>query len=303
MGLFRKKKHEQVRQSHISDHNDDYAFRRSRTMTGSLSSSVKAAAETRADLQSDRIKHHNLKTKRRRISLYLLGTVLLLVAISTLINQFTLSTFMMRIKDVPENETSSYHKSVDEYLASHPNERFAFSLRRDALTGFVQEKFPEVRSVSLSVQSWLQPSDITISLRQPIASWTIGETKYYIDDRGVAFQKNYSGEPALVVEDRTGIDPSSTGAVASERMIRYIGRLVAILSQSGFVVEKIELPPATSREVDVKLAGRSYVVKTSLDRDPAGQVADVVNAIKYLDQKKISPSYADVRVSSRLYYK
>lgn len=303
MGLFRKKKHDQVRQSHISDHNDDYAFRRSRTMIGSLSSSIKAAAETRADLQSDRIKHHNLKTKRRRISLYLLGTVAVLVMISALINQFTLSTSVMSINGVPKGDIDSYHKSIDEYFASHPNERFAFSLRQDALTAFVQDKFPEVRSVSVSVQPWLRPADVTVILRQPIASWTIGESKYFIDDRGVAFQRNYGEEPALVVEDRTGIDPSSTGAVASERMIRYIGRLVAILSQSGFVVEKVELPPATSREVDVKLADRPYVIKTSLDRDPAGQVADVVNAIKYLDQKKISPSYADVRVNSRLYYK
>lgn len=200
-------------------------------------------------------------------------------------------------------DVTSYQQTINNYLSSHPSERFSFSLRGDGLLRELQGKYPEVHSVTVTTRPWLQAAHVTVELRKPIASWTIGSTKYYIDSGGVAFQKNYGPEPTLVVEDNTGIDPTSTAAVASERMIRYIGRLVALLQQNELAVQRLELPPATSRQVDVWLAGKPFSIKTNIDRDPAGQVADIVNGVKYLTQQGIVPSYADARVSSKLYYK
>lgn len=302
MGLF-KKQHEQVRQPHISDDNGSYMFRRSRTMTGSSSDSVRVVAGTHADLQSDRLKHHTLRKQRRHLSVYLLLILACAGVMLFLVNNFMLSTSVAHTSGIPTANASAYQQAVDSYLSAHPNERFSFSLRNGALLSALQKQYPEVGAVSVEAQPWLQPAKVTINPRIPIASWTIGSTKYFIDTNGVAFQKNYGAEPTLVVKDNTGIDPSGTAAVASERMIRYIGRLVALLKQNGQIVEKIELPPSTSRQVDVKLNGKAYVIKTNLDRDPAGQVADILQAVNYLSRKAINPSYADVRVSSKLYYR
>ncbi len=303
VGLFRKKQREVIRQPRITDDNEAYAFRRSRTMTGSSSDAVRAVAETHADLQSDRLKHHTLKGQQRRILVYLSATTVVIGVIVTLLNNFILSASVQSISGVSSSVLTVYQQAVNEYLSSHPNERFSLSLRAEALSRAVQKQFPEVASVKLTVQPWLQPATASIVLRSPIASWTIGTTKYYIDEHGAAFQHNYGVEPALHVEDKTGIDPNSAGAVASGRMIHFIGRLVFLLGNSGYTVEKIELPPNTSREVDVRLPERGYVIKTNLDRDPAGQVADIVSAVKFLDGKGLRPVYADVRVASRLYYK
>lgn len=302
MGLF-KKQHEQVRQPHISDDNGAYTFRRSRTMTGSSSDTVRVVAESHADLQSDRLKHHTLRKKRRRLGLLLVVILCCAGGLVVLLNNFMLSASVVKAGGATATDTLGYQQAVDAYLSSHPNERFSFALRSSALTESVQASHPEVDSVKVAVQPWLQPARVTIALRTPIASWTIGGAKYYIDTNGVAFQKNYGVEPTLAVEDNTGINPGETAAVASERMIRYIGRLVALLQQQGLTVERLELPPSTSREVDVRLTGTAYGLKTNLDRDPAGQVADIVQAMKYLNGKGITPSYADVRVSSKLYYK
>lgn len=302
MGLF-KKQHKQVRQPHITVDTGDYAFRRSRTMTGSSSDSVRSAAETHADLQSDRLKHHTLRKQRQHLGVYLLIVVLCAVGLVLLVNNFMISTSMRQIPGVSATDVSAYQVAIDSYLSSHPNERFVFSLRGEALLEAVQKQYPEVRAITVDVQPWLRPAFVRVDLRIPIASWTIGSTKYYIDGGGVAFQENYRAEPTLIVEDETGINPNDTAAVASERMIRYIGRLVALLKQNGLTVERLILPPATSREVDVRLSGISYTIKTDLDRDPAGQAADVAQAVGYLGRKGITPSYADVRVSSKLYYK
>lgn len=302
MGLF-KKQHEQVRQPHITDDNAGYTFRRSRTMTGTTSDNVQAAVQTHADLQSDRLKHHTLRKRRRHLLAYLFMTLALATGLLLLVNNFMLTAIVTASGGVAAQDTANYEQTVNDYLLSHPSERFSFALRGDALLGTLQQEYPEIRAVTVQVEPWLKPAHVSVSLRTPIASWTIGSTKYYIDTYGVAFQKNYGAEPTLVVEDNTGIDPSSTAAVASERMIKYIGRLVALLGQKGLSVERLELPPGTSREVDVYLSGKVYPVKTDIDRDPAGQVADVENAVNYLTSHGIAPLYADVRVSSKLYYR
>ncbi len=303
MGLFRKSRHNQVRQPRISDENTSYAFRRSRTMTGSLSSTVRAAAEPRADLQSDRLKHHTLRRRRRHLLLYLFLVALGVWVMVSLINQFMLSVTVQPVSGVVGADNVGYMRIVDTYFGSHPNERFAFSLRSGALLAELQKEYPEVKNVTVTAQPWLQAAKVVVSMRRPLASWTIGTTKYYIDDTGVAFKRNYFAEPTLVVEDKTGIDPQTSGKIVSDRMLHYIGRLIALLSANGYVVERLELPAATSREVDVRLVGKSYVIKTDLDRDPAGQVADIKNAVTFLESRNINPAYADVRVSSRLYYK
>lgn len=292
-----------MRRPHISDDNGTYTFRRSRTMTGSSSDEVRVVAERHADLQSDRLKHHTLRKKRRHLMLYLTLILMCVGGLLVIINNFMISASVISHSDTAAADTVHYQQTIDSYLSSHPNERFSFSLRHTALLEVLQKQYPEVRSITVAVQPWFKPARVTVGLRNPIASWTIGTTKYYIDNNGVAFQKNYGAEPTLAVEDNTGIDPGSAGAVASERMIRYIGRLVALLQQNGLSVEQLELPPSTSREVDVRLAGKAYVIKTDLDRDPAGQVADIVQAVNYLTRTGIAPTYADVRVSSKLYYR
>jgi hypothetical protein len=40
-----------------------------------------------------------------------------------------------------------------------------------------------------------------------------------------------------------------------------------------------------------------------MDRDPAGQAADIVSAVRYVQQKQINPEYLDVRVASKAFYR
>lgn len=302
MALWRKnKQHQQVRQPRISEANEAYAFRRSRTMTGSLSSSVRAAAEEKSTLQSDRMKHHSLRQKRRSLSWMLLAALVGVAGLWALVGQYIFSVQAKVSFD--ETTKQAYEQKIDQYLASNALERFTFSLNYGRLLRFVQQDYPEVKQISLSSTSFFQPTSMAVELRRPIASWTLGTAKYYIDNEGVAFRHYNGSAPELIVEDNTGIDPSQTGAVASEKTIRFIGRLVHLLGSSGHKVEKIELPPGTSREIDLRITGKNYLVKTSVDRDPAGQATDVDNAIKFLTSRGLTPSYADVRVSSKLYYK
>lgn len=302
MRWFSKKQHEQVRQPHIVDHNDAYVFRRSRTITGSLSSAVRSANEKHGDLRSPRLKTHELRLNRRKIGSLLLICLSVIGLLAGLLSQFIAST-KFNDPTVPASEQSTYQKAVNDYLFARPGERFYFSLRTSSLTASLQQNYPEIQQASIESTGFLKSSQLNLVFRRPIASWNIRGKNYFIDASGVAFERNYYAQPALVVEDKTGINPQDLGAVASERQIRYIGRLVALVQGAGHRISKIELPPQTARQIDLVLEGRGYTIKTSLDRDPASQATDVINAVKYFDAKSITPQYIDVRIVSKAYYR
>jgi hypothetical protein len=107
----------------------------------------------------------------------------------------------------------------------------------------------------------------------------------------------------VVVKDQSGISPDA-GAVASNRFLHFLGRVVSLTNASGMTkVNGVIIPPNTTREVDLQLEGRGFVVKTLLDRDPAAQTTDILNMLKYVDAKGIKPQYIDVRIAGKAFYK
>lgn len=301
--LFSKKNKTPVRQPHDTVDDYVYMFRRSRTLTGSLSDTVRAANEQKSDLRSDRLKHHDLH-KRRRFLAFLLVLCLSFIGGLIILLKFYISDVQIISGVIPATEHAAYQKVIREYFASHPTERFRFSLRQDQLERALQREFPEIASLQLDLGGFFAPSDVELQLREPLVVWNIRDKIYYIDKYGVSFERLFGPTPSLiVVEDNTGIDPNDAGAVASERTIRYVGRLVALVQEGGLSVERVQLPVDTSRQIDLLIEGRGYVIKTSLDRDPAGQALDVKNAVAYFDNTNTTPQYVDVRVSSKAYYR
>ena len=59
-----------------------------------------------------------------------------------------------------------------------------------------------------------------------------------------------------------------------------------------------------SRELDVKMAANSYIVKYNLENNSKEQVGGYLALKRYLESNKINPSqYIDVRVIGRAYFK
>ena len=87
-------------------------------------------------------------------------------------------------------------------------------------------------------------------------------------------------------------------------MLKFVGRVIALVGDSGVArIQSVELPTNSTRQVDFKLKDHPYLIKAHLDRDPAGQAADIVNAVRYVESKSIRPTYLDVRVASKAYYR
>lgn len=284
-----------------------YAFRRSRTITGSAATAVRAAGEDRGQLRSPRLHEHSLRKHRRKLTFYLflsaIASVALWYALSSYIGDaITVGTRSTQSATRPLDETR-YRQLIKRYLADHPFEHFTFALNEKVFSSYVQANAPEVSDASLDTGSSLGTGQLTLQLREPVASWTIKNQQYFVDADGLAFTQNYFAVPAVVVTDRSGIN-ADAGVVASAKLLRFIGRVMTLVGQSGAAtVEAVTLPPNSTREVDFKLTSRPYTIKAHLDRDPAGQATDIINAVRYVDAKGLHPQYLDVRVSSKAYYR
>ncbi len=286
---------------------DEVSFRRSRTLTGSKSSEVGAANEHRAELKSERLKKHELRRRRKIIFIGLILLVCIIAGLYYLISQYVnevrLTRFLPMQVTVDPQSQRQYQNEILEYLQAHPSERFRFSLDENKLSESVGKKFPEVERVE-SEGGALGYGDFTVILRQPIASWKVADKQYFVDANGEAFEKNYFIAPNVNVVDNSGVSLSEGTAIASQGFLRFLGRLVALVNETGLgKVTEASLPPNTTREIDIKLEGRGYIIKTHTDRDPAAEAEDLVRVVKYLENRKIIPQYIDLRVDGRAFYK
>lgn len=304
MILNRGKKNE-ARNPQLMDGQDDISFRRSRTLQGTTSSNVKAANQKRAELKSDRLKKQQKQRRRRLLMSGILILAVMLLIAWYLVSQYTIGvgriTFSSGTKTSPsENE---YKDAINEYWAVRPAERFRFALSEERLSQFMAEKLPETAGIELAGAS-ANHADFNLSLRKPIASWKTGSGQSFVDKDGVSFSNNYFATPTVVITDNSGAESKSNGAVVSERFLRFLGRLVALTNESGLgEVTEASLPKNTTRQIDIKIKGRPYAIKTHIDRDPAATVEDIKRVVGYLEQKKITPSYIDVRIAGRAFYK
>ncbi|HEX6462031.1 MAG TPA: hypothetical protein VFZ58_02025 [Candidatus Saccharimonadales bacterium] len=293
-----------LRQPHAADPRQAYIFRRSRTLTGSAASDVKTVAPKRTDLQSERLKLHELQRRRRM----LVGIVITCSFVALGI-WYLLATTVIGAKIVADNQALSpaeqqkIRRSIQEYVESFPTEAFVPTLQRQRFMAFIERSYPEIASIQLK-SSWLGVDrSFHITYRQALATWQIGDKRFYIDANGIAFTALHGPEPRLKVEDASGFQPTDGNSVASKRFIRYLGQLLAAvqLKQIGSV-ERIIIP-TSMRELDIYFKDRSYPLKTHIDRDPYKQVDDIAAALTFIDEKQVKPQYVDVRIEGRAYYR
>lgn len=196
-----------------------------------------------------------------------------------------------------------YQKIIEEYYAVHPIERLRFLTDNAQLNEYVKRMAPEVASIRITGAAGFAAGQFDMTPREPVAGWLIGSKQYYVDRSGIAFQTNYFDQPTVKIIDQSGIPQTAGTTVASSRFLGFVGRAVAYAKDYGMTVEQAIIPPNTTRQVEVKIAGHTYPVKLSLDRPVGEQIEDMQRAVAYLDGKGMKPEYIDVRVSGKAYYK
>ncbi len=310
--IFKKKKKKDIPNRRSVEQSNDSStqpntnlFKRNRTLTGTTSNRLKSV-NTNNELESPRVHAHNLTIKRRKIGSILLLMLIIAAPIWFLINNFT-ATVNIEISDVKISkkiDTSKYEKVIQEYLNINPMSRFSFFLDITAMSDYVASKLPEVSNIDKINTITPGKVNFTLKMRTPIAGWQINNKQYYVDSRGIPFERNYFLAPSVQIVDNSGVAPKvGTAAIASNRFLSFVGRVVSVSKTYGYTVVQAALPNNTTRELEVRLKEGNYLIKLSIDRPVGEQIEDMGNAIKYFSDRGQTPEYIDVRVSGKAFYK
>ncbi len=282
---------------------DNYAFRRSRTLTGSTSKKIKSSGENH-QLVSPRTELRNLQKKRRKSVGGLISSILILAGLSFLLYHFVGGVNVNVSNAKVATPTDKYAASIQKYLTSHPLERFRFNLDKDQLLSNVQEEFSEVESIVDIRESGIGEADFTVKVRTPVAGWSAKDKQYFVDEKGVSFNNNYTVEPSVTIDDQSGVDVNSGSAVVSNRFLGYVGRVVAEFKLNGHEVTKVVIPYATTRQMNVQVANKENLdIKMTVDRNVGEQVEDAARMLDFIDNGGKNPSYIDVRIKGKAYYR
>lgn len=310
MALFSKKSDEPRRRrdqpvserANEADLQQRYAFRRNRTLTGSASSLVASATEAGADLRSPRVKAHELARQRRHLGLVLLLVVVVAGLLFWLIAQFTAGV-VVKAKDHSIALDRSYEKAIQGYFARQPIERLRFLLNASALNDYVRAQMPEVATISSEGSAGFGRSSFIVTLRQPIVGWSINGHRQFVDATGTAFERNYFRAPPVQIVDNSGVQVNAGQAIASNRFLGFVGRLVGLVKAQGFITEQVVIPTGTTRQLELKIQGLGYPIKCSTDRGAGEQVEDMARTIAWLGSHGITPEYLDVRIAGKAFYR
>lgn len=119
----------------------------------------------------------------------------------------------------------------------------------------------------------------------------------------VIAEREAANVPVADPEPTVPILNESVNEGVSPRVKILIYRLENDAKSYGFSIDHVILPFQKAREIDVYVAERTEYYKLSIERGSAVQAEDISRMIRFLDEKKITPQYVDLRIEGKAYYK
>jgi hypothetical protein len=279
-----------------------YAFKRNRTLTGSVSSRVVSTGELKAQLKSARVQAHDLTRQRRNIGGLLTLVILGSLVLYSLISQFTAGV-TVKTDDSSIVLDDTYEKAIQTYLSQQPAERLRFLLNIGHLNEYLQTVTPEIKSVNAVNASGLGASSFEVTMRSPIAGWSINGKQQFVDASGTSFTRNYFPTPSVQIVDKSGIQVAAGQAVASNSFLGFVGQVVGLAKTRGYTTTQVVIPSGTTRQIELTLKDVKYPVKFAVDRPAGEQVEDMAVGVAWMSAHQQNPAYLDVRVSGRAFYR
>jgi hypothetical protein len=280
---------------------DSSQFRRNQT----LSSFRRPATEQ----ESERRQLHHLTSTRRKVGGAFLAVAGVIALLAIIVTQFVAevgvtssSTSISRSID-----TARYEASINEYYGRHPIERVRLFLNQDGLYRYVSASHPEVGALSLSSVSDVIKAQFSLEFRKPIAGWQINAKQLFVDSQGVVYEENYYNAPSVQIVDDSGVTPEQGSAVASARLLSFVGRATHEAGERGYPITSVVLPAGATRLLELRSEGQGRptrpVVRVTVDRGAREQVEDMSRVFAYLEKTNTQAEYVDVRLAGKAIYR
>ncbi len=201
----------------------------------------------------------------------------------------------------------AYQQKATQLMNQSFSSRTKLTINTNQISKALQSSFPELESVSVTIPLIGSTATVHVMPSKAILAdvLTDGST-IAIDARGVDISSSANShvDSSLPkVTDQTGSRASAGHIVVPASTVSFITSVLYQLKSQSITVTGLTLPVGGS-ELDVSVAGVSYIGKFNLQEDPREQSGAYAATSKSLKSQSITPvNYIDVRIPGRAYYK
>ncbi len=291
----------------------DKRARQRRTYASSSPAPRPEAIDNTARLHPGQTRSPQATTLWKRLSRQAGVLALTAAIIISVINVLSVSPHA-KVEPLTASKTSSaflrsqaeYQVAADKLLASSIWNRNKITINTGGISQQLVAQFPELSSASITLPLlahrpivYVQPAQASLVVAADNGAFVIDQTgKVLMPAANLPTAHNL---PQIV--DQSGLQISANHQVLTADDVNFVQTVLAELAAKHVAVSSMVLP-ATSRELDVYIAGQPYFVKFNLQNTDARQQAGTyLAAAAQLQRQHITPAhYIDVRVDGRAYY-
>lgn len=239
----------------------------------------------------------------------LLVLVVVLVCVGKILYVSGSPKIVVKQTDSGQSETflqpeSVYAAAAAKDLRSGLANRLKLTADVTDISQSLMRQFPELESASVVLPLIGNRPIVYLTPAQPSLIMQASDGgNFALNDSGTALAK-VTEVPAgsLLVQDQTGSQPRPGEQVLPGATVGFIQTVAYQLKAAKLQPQSFTLPATSAYELDVRLAGKPYLVRFNLQASALEQSGAVVATIAHLGST-VPNQYIDARVPERIYYK
>ena len=208
------------------------------------------------------------------------------------------------VNDSFYHSLDNYRDSTKHYLTAIKDSN-KISFDENGISNGLMLDYPEIDNVTVELPVFSQQPVIRITVAAPSFILSSGGQRYVIDANGKAIGliSNFRKTSSLpVLTDQSNYPVKVGKAVLSSSDIAFIESVISESDKAGVKIDSLMLPN-TPAELDLKPAGKSFLVMFYLPGDSAVQIGQFLAAMHQFESGEQPTQYIDVRVAGKIFYK
>jgi hypothetical protein len=205
-------------------------------------------------------------------------------------------------------EVGAYEADVATVFNESIWNRSKLLINTNEIAKEIQGKFPELGDVAVILPLVDRRPVVQIRPAEPVLVLGTVQGAMVVDENGriMASARDIDSrikDKLPTIEDQSGLSLDRGGYGFPKETVTFIRTVAAQLSQKGYKLQIMALPPIAN-ELHVRLEGMPYYVKFNVRGEGRLQVGTLIALRQKLEAGKHTPrEYIDVRVPGKAYYK
>lgn len=204
---------------------------------------------------------------------------------------------------VSQLTTTAYAEAANTLLHSSILNRSKLTLNTNGIAHTLQERFPELTSVEVTVPLVGNRPVIYVAPSEPAFTLETSSGVYAMDAKGYILNHLPAPLPGLaLLKEASSRQPRPGVQYLASSTVSFCTTVLYELKQGNVPVAYLSLPASAPYELDAYVSAKPYYIRFNLESDAMQQSGAAVATIQQLGANTPA-QYLDVRVLERAYYR